>query len=315
MKRIASSAVLVTGVGGFVGRHLARLLAGEGARVLGAGVGPAPEGLPLERWCEADLRRSGALDQALVADRPDFVVHLAGQASAGRSFEEPSETFEINALGTWELLESVARRAPRARVLVVGTGEIYGSQPEGSRAHESTPPRPVSPYASSKAAADAFAEVAARRGLDVVRTRSFAHAGPGQAPTFVIPSWAKQIAAIEAGSADPVLRVGNIEVTRDLSDVRDVVAAYRALLERGRSGAAYNVCRGVGVRLSEVAARLAAAARVPVRVEVDPARFRPADVAYLVGDPGAIAADTGWRAETPLERTLEDVLVEWRGGG
>jgi GDP-4-dehydro-6-deoxy-D-mannose reductase len=129
----------------------------------------------------------------------------------------------------------------------------------------------------------------------------------------VVPSFAKQIAEIEAGGAEPVVRVGNLGVTRDLTDVRDVVAAYLALLERGRAGAAYNVCRGEGVSLQEVVERLAARSRVPVRVEPDPARMRSADIHYLVGDPTAIARDTGWRASIPLDHTLEAVLEEWRG--
>jgi len=146
----------------------------------------------------------------------------------------------------------------------------------------------------------------------VVVARSFGHTGPGQAPRFVVPAFAQQIAAIESGSAEPCLRVGNLEVTRDLSDVRDVVRAYVALLRRGRSGIAYNVCRGVGVRLTDVVASLVAQARVPVRVETDPLRLRPADVPWLVGDPALIARDTGWHAGIPLEKTLGDVLEEWR---
>jgi GDP-4-dehydro-6-deoxy-D-mannose reductase len=130
---------------------------------------------------------------------------------------------------------------------------------------------------------------------------------------FVVPAFAQQIAAIEAGHGEPVLRVGNLEVMRDLSDVRDVVRAYVALLEHGTRGAAYNVCRGEGVKLTEVVRRLVGLARVAIRVEVDPARLRPADIPWLVGDPSRIARDTGWRCEIPLERTLGDVLEEWRG--
>jgi GDP-4-dehydro-6-deoxy-D-mannose reductase len=195
---------------------------------------------------------------------------------------------------------------------VAGSGEIYGPQPAGSRVAEDAPFRPVSPYALSKAAADAFAELAARDGLDVVRTRSFAHAGPGQDPRFAVPSWAQQLVASERGECEPVLRVGDLDVTRDLCDVRDVARAYAALLEHGRPGAAYNVCRGEGVALAGVLDRLLAMARVPVRVEVDPARLRPADVPYLVGDPAAIARDAGWRAAIPLETTLADVVEDAR---
>jgi GDP-4-dehydro-6-deoxy-D-mannose reductase len=292
---------------------VARELAARGARVSGLGLGAVPADVPLEAWHEVDLRDGAALASALAAARPDAVVHLAGQSSAARSFQHPDETFEVNVTGTWWLLDAVARAARQARVLVVGSGESYGRQPEGTRATEETPFAPVSPYGLSKAAADALAAAQARgAGLDVVRVRAFGHAGPGQDPRFVLPSLAQQIAAIEAGDGEPVLRVGNLEVTRDMCDVRDVAQAYALLLERGRPGAAYNVCRGEGVRLTDVVGRLVAQARVPLRVEPDPARLRPAELPWLVGDPSAIARDTGWQARIPLERTLGDVLGEWR---
>jgi GDP-4-dehydro-6-deoxy-D-mannose reductase len=308
--------VLVTGVSGFVGPHLARALARAGAEV--SGLGPETEMPRLEpslaAWHVADLRDLDSMKQAVAEAKPDAVVHLAGQSSAARSFEAPQETFTINALGTWNLLDAVKLGAPRARVLVVGTSEVYGPQPEGSRVAEDAPFAPVSPYALSKAAADAFAEVFSKQSaLDCLRTRSFGHTGPGQTDRFVVPAFAKQIAAIEAGRVEPVLRVGNLEVTRDLLDVRDVVSAYVALIERGTTGAAYNVCRGIGVKLTDVVRMLAERSRVPIRVEPDPSRMRPADVPYLVGDPTRIERDTGWRAEIPFERTLDDVLEEWRG--
>ena len=308
--------VLVTGVSGFVGPHLARALVASGARVVGLGVEPEPPvGIPLAGWHVADLREPAAVARAVARVRPDAVVHLAGQSSAARSFEDPAATFEANVAGTCNLLEAVRGGAPAARVLVVGSSEVYGPQPEGSRVGEETPFAPVSPYAASKAEADRLAEASARgeQGLDVLRVRAFSHTGPGQSAAFVVPGFAQQIAAIEAGRAEPVLRVGNLEVMRDLSDARDVVRAYVALLEHGTRGAAYNVCRGEGVKLTEVVRRLVGLARVAIRVEVDPARLRPADIPWLVGDPSRIARDTGWRAEIPLERTLADVLEEWRG--
>lgn len=280
----------------------------------GYGLGEAPAGLPVGRWRTGDVLDAAAVAEAVASARPGRIVHLAGQSSAAFSFEHPVDTYRANAVGTWTLLEAAARHAPDARVLVVGSGEAYGPQPPGSRVAEDAPFHPVSPYALSKAAADALSDAFARRtGLAVVRTRSFGHTGPGQAPVFAIPSFARQLAAIEGGRAAPVLRVGNLEVTRDLTDVRDVVAAYVALLDRGRPGGAYNVCRGEGVRLSEIVARLVAQARVGVRIERDLARLRPADLPWLVGDPGSIERDTGWRAAIPLERTLTDVLEDWRG--
>jgi GDP-4-dehydro-6-deoxy-D-mannose reductase len=305
--------VLVTGVSGFVGRHLAPALAAAGHEVHGLGVQAPPADLPLASSRTADLTRIGELEAALAAVRPDAIVNLAGQASAAQSFGDPAETFRVNTAGALTLLEAGRRVVPRARFLLVGTGEVYGSQPAGTRVPESAPFAPLSPYALSKAAADlAGAAFAEAHGLDLVRTRSFAHAGPGQDDRFVLPSFAKQIAQLERGNDEPVLRVGNLDVVRDVSDVRDVVAAYVALLARGRRGAVYNVCRGEGVKLSDVAARLVAKARRPLRIEVDPVRVRPVDVPYLVGDPGALRGVTGDVAVLPLETTLDAVLDDWR---
>lgn len=307
------SRILITGANGFVGPHLARDLDAAGDQVHGVGLGAPPAGVALAGWHGFDLLEVASLEGAVKEVRPDFVVHLAGQSSAAASFADPEGTFRVNVEGTRLLLDVVARLAPRARTLIVSSSEVYGPQPENTRVREDAPCRPVSPYASSKAEAERVSLEQSRvTGQDMIVARAFAHTGPGQAPHFVVPSFAQQIAAIESGSAEPCLRVGNLEVTRDLSDVRDVVRAYAALLRRGRSGAVYNVCSGAGVRLTEVVASLVAQARVPVRVETDPSRLRPADVPWLVGDPALLARDTGWRAEIPLESTLRDVLEEWR---
>ena len=307
--------VLITGASGFVGPHLARALSALGARIVGLAISAPPAGLTLDGWHNADMLDAAAVARVIEAERPAAVVHLAGQSSAARSFEQPVETFRINVTGTWNLIEAVRAHAPMARMLIVGSGEVYGPLPQGTRAAEDAPFNPVSPYALSKAAADALAELHARaHGLDVVRTRSFGHTGPGQEPRFVVPSFARQIAAIERGG-EPVLKVGNLDVARDLTDVRDIVRAYVLLLGQGRAGEAYNVCRGATVKLTDMVRMLAERSRVPVRIEVDPERVRTADVSWLAGDPAKLERDTGWRAEIAFERTLDDVLEEWRGRG
>jgi len=313
---MGSRRVLVTGAGGFVGSHLVPLLAATD-HVVALGNDPVREALRphVARELAVDLRDADALREAVREAAPDAVIHLAAQSSAARSFQDPSGTFASNVLGSWNLLLAIRDVAPRARVVWIGTGEVYGPQEPGTRVAEDGAFHPVNPYALSKAVGDAAAAGAASAfGLDVVRARPFAHTGPGQTPTFVIPAWAEQIARIERGEAEPVLKVGNLEVTRDVSDVRDVVAAYDALIERGRAGAAYNVCSGRGVSLAEIAQRLCAMARVPVRIETDPERVRAADIPYLVGDPSAIQGECGWSAERPLDATLADVLASWRSG-
>lgn len=313
------SRIFLTGANGFVGPHVARAFAARGEQVHGSGLGEAPAGVPFAAWRSLDVLEIEACVTALEESKPDAIVHLAGQSSAARSFQDPEGTFRLNVVGTWNVLEAARRAAPRARVLVVGSGESYGPQPEGTHVTEDAPFRPVSPYALSKAAADQLAAtIAETHGLDLIRTRSFAHAGPGQALAFALPSFAQQIAAIERGHAEAVLKVGNLEVTRDLTDVRDVAEAYALLIARGTRGRAYNVGRGEGVRLTEVVARLAARSRVPVRIEVDSARFRPADVPYLVCDPSRLRADTGWSPRHTLDQTLDELLdaarVELAGG-
>jgi len=307
--------ILVTGVGGFVGRHLVRAILSGHDLSIGLGKRPAiPEVRAfLAEEYVADIRDAPKLAEAIAAARPDAVIHLAGQSSVGRSFENPIETFEKNANGTWNLLEAIRIAAPQARVVCVGSADVYGPQPEGARVREDAALRPVSPYGLSKVLADSTAEFySVKFGLDLVRTRSFAHIGPGQADHFVVPALARQIAEIEAKKREPVLRVGNLDVTRDLTDVTSVAAGYLALLKRGRTGGVYNVCSGQAVKLSDLARRLIQRARVEVRIDVDPERMRPADIPYLVGDPGAIARDTGWEAVAHLDQSLDEILDEWR---
>jgi GDP-4-dehydro-6-deoxy-D-mannose reductase len=281
--------VLVTGAGGFVGQYLLAEL-GDSA-VAG----------------EADVTDADALAAELHRIAPAAVVHLAAASSVGESWRDGAEVWRVNAVGTVTLLDAVAAEAPNARTLVVSTGEVYGPTPDRP-AREDDPLAPLSPYAASKAAVELAAERAARvEGLDVVVARPFQHTGPGQDERFAIGSWTHQIARLERGGGGE-LEVGDLTVQRDLIDVRDVVRAYRLLLDPATPAGTYNVASGRAVPLAEVVETLVGLARAPVTVRQNPARIRRVDLPVLAGDPGKLRAATGWEPELNLERTLADAL-------
>ena len=287
---------LVTGGSGFVGSWLRVHLDEMGDEVL----------IPGDKF---DVTEPVTVHQALTGARPDVVYHLAGLAHVGRSWEEPSEFFETNALGTLHVLDAARRCRPVPRVLVVSSAEVYGSvTPDQLPLAEDAPLRPVSPYAASKAAVEMVAlQACLGWGVPVVRARPFNHLGPGQSPTFAVPALAGRILeARRTGSG--VLRTGNLSPRRDFTDVRDVVRAYRLLLERGEPGAAYNVCSGRDVSMEEVVNRLMAISGSDLRMEADPELMRPVDVPALRGDASRLEAATGWTPEVPLGESIRAVL-------
>jgi GDP-4-dehydro-6-deoxy-D-mannose reductase len=300
---------LVTGAGGFVGSYLVRSLVADGVEVFAGSLeGTPPSGDPAgARWLALDVTDTASIAAAVAEARPDAVFHLAGQASVANSFGDPVGTWDANATGTLRLVEALAEGT---RMVLAGSAEVYGVVPEEEQPiGEDRPLRPANPYAASKAAAEmACVGVAAVRGVEAVVARSFNHTGPGHDPRFALPSWARQIAAIRAGEAEPVLRVGNLEARRDLLDVRDVVRAYRRLAESGVPATAYNVCSGAAWSMREVLDALVEISGAEVRVEVDPERVRPVDVPLLLGDGSRLRA-LGWTPEIPLRRTLADLLA------
>jgi GDP-4-dehydro-6-deoxy-D-mannose reductase len=283
-----SNSVLVTGASGFVGTHLLALLGDEAV--------PA----------EADVTDPEAVARAVREVQPHAVVHLAALSSVADSWEAPSTTWEVNAIGTVNVLEAVRRNRPEARVLFVSTEHVYG-RPRQLPTAESAAVAPVSPYAASKAAAEVACTQAAENGLDVVVARSFQHEGPGRDERFAVGSWTRQLAELELAGGG-VLRVGNLDVERDITDVRDVCRAYRLLLEPSVASGVYNVASGVAVRLSRVVEILVDLLQVAVTVEEDPSRLRPADIPVLCGDSSKLRRATGWKPEIPIEQTLADTL-------
>jgi GDP-4-dehydro-6-deoxy-D-mannose reductase len=298
--------VLVTGADGFVGRHLSAHLRAVGDEVVEVH-GPRAEGvsstaLHLDISVEANVR------QVVAEAKPDAVIHLAGFSSVPKSHHNPSRVFAVNTLGTVHLLTALRESAPKARILLVGSGEVYGPVPPGTRATEEMPLVPLSPYASSKAAAElAAAQFHRNYGTHVVLARPFNHLGAGQDPTFVVPSFAAQIGAIALGKIDPVLRTGNLEAVRDFSHVKDVVAAYRLLLEKGEPGQAYNISSGTGRTIGGLLEEMLQLAGVEARIELDPARLRPSDIPSLVGAPDKLRA-LGWEPRHTVTDALRDVL-------
>jgi GDP-4-dehydro-6-deoxy-D-mannose reductase len=314
--------ILITGVGGFAGRHLARLLLARGDEVYGtvrdaksrAAVAASLPGLGEERLRCADVGEAGSLADTIRALEPDAVVHLAGLTFVPDSHDHPEGFFRVNVLGLIHLLAAVRRHRPSCRVLSIGSADGYGAvEPGDLPIDERCPLRPLSPYGASKAAADLAAYQWARAyGLDVVRLRPFNHIGPGQRADFVCPDFARQLAAIERGEKEPRVEVGNLDAVRDFTDVRDVVAAYAAALDRGGRGEAYNVCSGSGHSIRDLLSTLIELSGRAVEIRVAHERLRPVEVPAIIGSFDRLRRDTGWSPRIEWRRTLADVLAERR---
>ena len=309
--------VLITGAGGFAGRHLCASWASDGAHVVGLGRRDlGAEELPpgLARYLCCDLGDESQATAAIVSERPDLVFHLAGQASVGDSWKDPAGTIRGNLGTTIHLLEALRRHAPAARVMIACSGEEYGAHSD-LPVNEVHPLRPRNPYAVSKAAADHAAGLYHdAHGMHIVRMRAFNHAGPGQSDSYVVSMLARQIAEgeVNAGDGESVeIVTGGLDVRRDFTDVRDVVRAYRLALERAEPGA-YNVCRGRSTSIRTVLAGLTELADVDVVTRTDPSQLREREVFEIRGTHDKLTRACGWSPEIPLEQTLADTLAWWR---
>lgn len=292
--------VLVTGSKGFVGHWLIAHLEEQGDEVIGLDA-------------EVDITEPDTLREVVVTAAPEAICHLAALASVGASWGASEATYRVNTVGTANVLDAALACGDRPRVLLISSSEVYGRvSPADLPLTEDHPFAPVSPYAASKAAAEMIGlQTWLGAGLEVVRARPFNHTGAGQRHDFVVPALAEQIATAIVSGADR-LSTGNLDARRDLTDVRDVVRAYRLLLGAGEAGAVYNVCRGESVSIREVAERLLRLFGVDLPIVVDPDRVRPVEIPELRGDPGRLRAAVGWRPEYDLDRTLADVLAYWQ---
>lgn len=310
--------ILVTGATGFVGRHLVRLLDQEwpsSCEIFGSAFPDIP-GPSETRFHHVDLRSANDVLELVNVAQPDWVCHLAAVSSVRRSWHLRNETIETNVLGTLNLLEAVKNFTPAARVLFVSSSDVYQENLSPAMSlNEDAPTEASSPYALSKIAGEMVCLLYEKmENLDVVIARPFHHTGPGQSEAFVCSDWASQLARIESGHVPPVLKVGNLDVRRDFSDVRDVVRAYVLLLEMGRRGETYNVCSGKDIGLREVLDLLFASTpfRKTIHVDIDESRLKKTDLPVQVGSNVKISERTGWSPQFSMNRTLRDVLSYWR---
>lgn len=309
--------VIVTGAAGFAGSHLLdrlvqRMPAGQPLVAWRRPGGTAPRVVsPRVAWQAVDALDADAVDAAIAAAAPATMYHFAGSPHVASSWSDTLVPLQSNVLATHYVLLSIERHAPDARLLVPSSALVY--RPHGQALREDAPVAPRTPYGISKLAQEMLARRAeSDRRIQALIARPFNHIGPRQEASFVASAFARQIADAEAGLVEPVIRVGNLDARRDLTDVRDTVRAYELIAERGVPGRVYNVCSGQAYRIGDLLERLVSLARVRVEVRLDPGRLRPSDTPVLLGDPSRISAELGWRAEIPIQETLADLLSHWR---
>lgn len=297
--------LLITGSSGFVGKTISRLIGSNSE------YGEKFAIVPLAQRIE--LRDQDGLAQAIAATRPDAVIHLAAQSFVPRAFENPRETFDINFGGTLNLLEALKAAGFCGKLLYVGSGDQYGKvAAEDLPIPETLALKPRNPYAVSKAAAEMLCyQWSQTEGMDIVAARPFNHIGAGQSENFALSGFAKQIIEIKLGRREPVIYVGDLDVTRDFTDVADVARAYLLLLERGERGEVYNVCSGREYHLGRLLEEMLALAGVKAEIVLDPARFRVAEQKRVAGDQRKLAAHTGWQPRLGIEQSLTGILADW----
>ena len=313
--------VLITGITGFAGSHLAEYILANhpDVEVFGTvrwrsrmdNVVPILDKI---RLIEADIKDMVSLKSVLAESKPDRIFHLAAQSFVPTSWKCPAETFAINAIGEINLFEAVLDLGLKPKIQVAGSSEEYGQVfSDEIPMKETNPLRPLSPYAVSKVAQDFLAfQYYKSYGMRTVRTRGFNHTGPRRGDVFVTSSFAKQIAEIEKKKRPPVINVGNLEAKRDFTDVRDMVRAYWLALERGVEGEVYNIGRGQAFSMKEVLDLLMSLSRAKMEVKVDPERLRPSDVPVLLADSTKFISLTGWQPMIPFKQTIVDLLNYWR---
>ena len=307
--------ILITGAAGFVGGHLIKAFAERGHKLAAIDLGTSPL---FEKYGvvahQADLLDKAAMLEVMAEEKPDAVVHLAAIANVPFAWEHPAKTMAVNVGGTATLLEALAEAVPGGKILTIGSSDAYGLTAKcGQPLAEEQPCQPQNPYSISKLCAEQLAiQLAGKYGLTVIAARSFNHFGPGQKPGFVVSDFASQVAAIEKGEQEPVLSVGDLTAARDFTYIDDIIAAYVALTEKEIPTGIYNICSGKPRKIEEVLQGLLALSTKEIEVRKDPARMRPSEVPFFVGDGSKIFEAVGWQPKMDFQAGLKKTLDYWR---
>lgn len=303
--------ILVTGANGFVGQHLVKEMVDNGISVVGIGgqIGSKSKSPLVSEYIVTDLNDPDAVKQLNFAD-VDGVIHLAGLAAVGPSFKNPMKYVTSNVGIQTNIFEAALEQGAKPKFLIISSGSLYDANAPLPLA-ETSKVIPSSPYAVSKMGQEQMALYYGQRGFTCVIARPFNHIGPGQNPGFIVPDVAEQIVAVEKGNAASVM-VGNLDASRDYTDVRDIARAYRLLIEKGVAGEIYNICSGKAISGHDIVGGLLAAAGSSAPIQEDLKRMRPSDNPEIYGDNSKLVDATGWQPEIALEQTLADVIADWR---
>jgi len=309
----------ITGIAGFAGSFLAEELLAHGYTVSGSTNTKEPlrnlkDIQKKLNLVELDITNAKKTEQIVIRLKPDYMFHLAAIASVGKSFEMERLTFDVNLSGTVNLLEAAKQTRSLKRFLFVGSADCYGKfSPVNKTLRENQPLNPISPYGISKAAAEQTSLYYFRQhGLPVVITRAFTHSGPRQTDSFFVPSFAKQVAMIEAGIQKPIISVGDLSARRDISDVRDIVSGYRLAVEKGVPGEIYQLSSGKSVEVKKLLEGLVSLSSAKIKVGVDKARLRKSDIPILRGDNRKAVEQLGYKSRYSVRETLQETLQYWR---
>ncbi len=306
---------MIIGAGGFVGSYLIDCLHNEFNMDVYATKLPNMEfEHPFATVCDLDIMSKDDIVELFYDVRPDYIFHLAAQSSVSVAWKNPMLTIDVNIKGSVNVMEAVRELYYKPRILIIGSGEEYGHIKEGDTPiNEDTVLRPGNIYAATKACQNMIGSIYAKAyDLELMLVRAFNHMGPGQAPLFVVSDFCKQVAEIELGLKEPVIRVGNLSAMRDFTDVRDVVRAYALLIQNGIAGETYNVGSGNAMEIRKILDIIVGMSTAEINVEVDPNKIRPVDVPIIEADITKINEVTGWKPSIPIEQTLKEVLDYWR---